>query len=281
MATAEGGSIAAGSTEAAATANFAQAQEVRMTDSGIESSDSELDNGTTGQPQQTVNTPQPSVLEQMNLMMKSLMQQQMDMFKEFQNSSTEKETKKTPERQTKQSENRIELKSFYRMDAFSGLEANYKNWSSNILTTAESVCPGFQQMVKIYMEGKETGWITEYADYELDHAELRAKEFQNLLCALTDGEAQLMIRNCKDGLESLHKLWQTYNRNTLGRSLRKYKDAIIPQPATHAGEVIMRITEWEAKVRDLNVEEGVNLDPMIMLATLTEICTPEIRDMVY
>ena len=131
------------------------------------------------------------------------------------------------------------------------------------------------------MEGKETGWITEYADYELDHAELRANEFHNLLCVLTAGEAQLMIRDCKDSLASWHKLWKTYNRKTLARSLRKYKDAIIPQPATHAGEVIMRITDWEAKVKDLNVEEGVNLDPMIMLATLTEICTPEICDMIY
>ena len=43
----------------------------------------------------------------------------------------------------------------------------------------------------------------------------------------------------------------------------------------------MRITEWEAKVKELNKEEGVTLDPMIMLATLTEICTAEIRDMIY
>ena len=90
-----------------------------------------------------------------------------------------------------------------------------------------------------------------------------------------------MIQSSKDGLESWHKLWRTYNRKTLARSLRTYKEAIIIQPATHAGEVIMRITEWESKVRDLYVEEGVVLDPMIMLATLTEICTPEIRDMIY
>ena len=60
-----------------------------------------------------------------------------------------------------------------------------------------------------------------------------------------------------------------------------YKEAISPKSATHAGEVIIRITEWESKVKDLNKEEDVTLDPMIMLATLTEICTPEIKDMIY
>ena len=101
------------------------------------------------------------------------------------------------------------------------------------------------------------------------------------MCILTAGEAKLMIRDCEDGLQAWHKLWQTYNRKTLARSLRKYKEAIIPNTATNSGEIITRINEWGAKVKELNKEEGVTLDPMIMLATLTEICTPDIRDMIY
>ena len=108
--------------------------------------------------------------------MQDMMKQQMEMFNRLMNKSTEKESKTYPDRQAKPSENRIELKSFYRMEAFSGLEANYKKWSFNILTTAEAICPGFQEMVKKYMETKEaTGWETAYTDYNLEHAELRAK----------------------------------------------------------------------------------------------------------
>ena len=82
-------------------------------------------------------------------------------------------------------------------------------------------------------------------------------------------------------MDAWYTLWQTYNRRTLAKSLRKYKQAAIPKTASHAGEVIARITEWESKVRDLQNEERVTLDPMILLATLTEICTPDIRDMIY
>ena len=90
-----------------------------------------------------------------------------------------------------------------------------------------------------------------------------------------------MIKDCLDGMDAWYTLWQTYNRRTLAKSLRKYKEAVIPKTASHAGEVIARITEWESKVRDLQNEERVTPDPMIMLATLTEICTPDIRDMIY
>ena len=115
---------------------------------GMESSDEDLGepmNGAAGQPNQsTANNPESNIMKTMQDMMK----QQMEMFNRLMDKSTEKESKTNPERQAKPSENRIELKSFYRMEAFSGLEANYKKWSFNILTTAEAICPGFQEMVK-------------------------------------------------------------------------------------------------------------------------------------
>ena len=101
------------------------------------------------------------------------------------------------------------------------------------------------------------------------------------MCILTAGEAKSIIRDSGDGLRAWHKLWQTYKRRTLARSLRKYKEAIMPKTATNPGEIISRINEWESKVKELQKEEGVTLDPMIMLATLTEITTPDIRDMIY
>ena len=60
-----------------------------------------------------------------------------------------------------------------------------------------------------------------------------------------------------------------------------YEDAIIPRSASHPGEIIGRIIEWAAKVKELAKEESITIDPMIMMATLTEICTPDIRDMIY
>ena len=157
-----------------------------------------MTNGAAEHPHQaSASNPENTLMATMQQMMK----QQMEMFNRLMNKTSEKESRTNPERQSKPHENRIELKSFYRMEAFSGLEANYKKWSFNILTTAEAICPGFQEMVKKYMETKDaTGWETAYTDYNLEHAELRAKEFQQLLCVLTEGEAQLIIKDCRDGL---------------------------------------------------------------------------------
>ena len=55
----------------------------------------------------------------------------------------------------------------------------------------------------------------------------------------------------------------------------------MPKSANNPGDIITRVNEWQSKVKELNKEENVILDPMILLATLTEICTPDIRDMVY
>ena len=211
-------------------------------------SDEEQQNGTPtptmGQPQQeqqngtptpTMGQPQQpmSILEQMNSMMSAFMQQQMQMterlIREMRESSggggsgggsgggNSDKTQRRPH------ENRLEPKSFHRMEQYIGGEGLYKDWSFDVLQTAESVCPGFNKMIQTYMEGKVTGWQTSYSDFDLEHAELRAKEFYSLLCVLTAGEAKLLIRDCGDGLEAWHTLWATYNRKTLARSLRMYK----------------------------------------------------------
>ena len=294
MATTEKGlAMAAGSHEATSTATFAHSQEVRMSDSDISSVDEEKGQASTEQlPRSTENPPQEisvfeKVTQHMNEMMMKLMQEQAKMterlFKEMRDTSSEKsrESGGGDKHQRRQHENRLEPKSFQRMNQFAGGEGLYREWSFDILITAEAVCPGITAMVEQYMKNREDGWYCHYSEFEMEHAEIRAKEFYNILCVLTAGEAKLSIRDCADGLEAWHKLWSTYNRKTLARSLRMYKEAISPKSATHAGEVIIRITEWEAKVKDLNKEEGVTLDPMIMLATLTEICTPEIKDMIY
>ena len=56
-----------------------------------------------------------------------------------------------------------------------------------------------------------------------DGNKLRSKEFYNLLFILTAGETKLLIRDCDDGLVAWGKLWSTYNRKTLARTLRMYK----------------------------------------------------------
>ena len=93
-----------------------------------------------------------------------------------------------------------------------GGHKDYKEWSFDIEATVESVCPGFKSMIREYMQGEDAGKAPDYQRFELEHAEIRSKEFYNLMCILTAGEAKLMIRDCEDGLQAWHKLWQTYKQ---------------------------------------------------------------------
>ena len=92
--------------------------------------------------------------EHMNTMMIKLMQEQTKMterlFKEIKDTSSEKGKEsgggdKYPRRQH---ENRLEPKSFQRMNQFAGGEGFYREWSFDVLITAEAVCPGISAMVE-------------------------------------------------------------------------------------------------------------------------------------
>ena len=89
----------------------------------------------------------------------------MKMFKDL----LESKGMRTPEKEwstaykpPRQHENRIEAKSFSRMSQFVGGETDYKEWSFDIETTVESVCPGFNAMLQTYMAGAEAGKVPEY-----------------------------------------------------------------------------------------------------------------------
>ena len=63
--------------------------------------------------------------------------------------------------------------------------------------------------------------------------------------------------------------------------MRKYKEVINPGKAKKTEDVISMIVAWEAKVIELEKEEGVNLGNMVKLAALTEITTEEVQDIIY
>ena len=178
-------------------------------------------------------------------------------------------------------ENRLDPKNFSRIPNFSGGESNYREWALTVERTAEATSPGMRAMITMYMDAKDE--TPDYPSYStaIEHAEIRSQELNNIIFMHTEGSANLLIRDCKNGLVAWKKLWMTYNRKTLARTLRMYKDAIMPKVAAHAGEIVARINEWESKLSELIKEEAIELDPMILLATLTEICTPDIKDMIY
>ena len=53
-------------------------------------------------------------------------------------------------------QNKIDPKSFSRIEQFQGGESGYKDWAMDVIRTTESVCPGFRAMVTEYMKYPQT-----------------------------------------------------------------------------------------------------------------------------
>ena len=81
---------------------------------------------------------------------------------------------------------------------------------------------------------------------------------------LTEGEAKSVIKSAtEDGFEAWHLLNQTYSRKTLAKTLRLYREASNPAPATQLSEVISKIAKWESKVQTVAKVTGMNVFNML------------------
>ena len=60
------------------------------------------------------------------------------------------------------------------------------------------------------------------------------------------------------------------------------RDALVPKKAANLGEVIMRISDWENKITELErLDPMYKLQPMMKTALITEICPGEVKDMIF
>ena len=121
------------------------------------------------------------------------------------------------------------------------------------------------------------------SDGELSKA---SKELYEVLCQLTGGQAKSLMRGIdgSDGLRAWRALHTTYARDTLARTLRLYREVINPTQCTSADHIITGIGKWETKLKELErhtCNQNARLPEMVKLAALTEICTNDIRDLVY
>ena len=85
-------------------------------------------------------------------------------------------------------------------------------------------------------------------EYKQDHSpiprdlNLRDKELYSIMCLLTEGEAKTAVKTQESGIAAYQKLYRTYSRSTLAKTIRIYKEALIPRKAATTEEVIARIT---------------------------------------
>ena len=172
------------------------------------------------------------------------------------------------------------------MNKFAGGDDAWKEWSFDFKVIAEAINPSLTKWFEVSErpDATEEALKREYGKPDVDPKDIgaKSKELSGLLCILTEGEAETMVRGQTDGFSAWALLHSTYSRTTLARTVRVLKEALVPRKAATISEVILKITEWENKVADLEkMEENYKFQPMIKIALLTEICPEEIKDLIF
>ena len=185
---------------------------------------------------------------------------------------------------------KLQEKDFRRVEKFAGGEDAWRAWEFDFKVALRATDKKVAEALEEIETPREPplGPITAeiiHADDPTYWAGLieRSKELCDVLCMLITGDAKAIIREVHggDGFAAWQSLLKAYSRKTLARSLRKYREVMNPQPVKDVTEILGFLAKWENKMKELERTENIKIPEMIKMAALTELCTEEIRDMIY
>ena len=177
-------------------------------------------------------------------------------------------------------------KDFRSVDKFDGTEKNWKAFEFDFRIAMRAVAPAVvEAMDQVAVTSSVvTGQrMEEHDDLAYEGMKERGAELFEVLCMRTSDSAKLMIREAQDsdGFAAWQILSKTFGRKTLANSLRKYREAVNPTQAKETSDIVGAITRWESAMKELERTEQEKIPEMIKLAALTQICTGDVRDMIY
>ena len=181
---------------------------------------------------------------------------------------------------------KLQEKDFRRVEKFSGGEDAWKAWEFDFkvaLRAADAVMGEALEAAELESKMVTIANFMELDDIKWDGLEERSKELYDILCMLTTGEAKAIIREVPggDGVMAWQLMTKAYARKTLARTLRRYREVMNPRQSKEVTDIVGSVAKWENKMKELERVEGVKIPEMIKMAALTEVCTEEIRDMIY
>ena len=180
---------------------------------------------------------------------------------------------------------RIIDKAFMLMTSFGNSEEEWNEYAKDFKSCVGSCCLKMVEAMN-KVEKQENPITVEYIEEnegeDWKGIKKRSGELYHILRMNLSGEAKVIIEEADgDGVRAWQLLAKAYSKRTLAKTLRKYKEVMSPGVAKGTDEVIQRLITWEAKVKDLEKEEGMQLNNMVKLAGMTEICTQEIQDHIF
>ena len=164
------------------------------------------------------------------------------------------------------------------MKMFSGDQKDWEEYSTKIrsqisagsLKVAQTLDWIETQMSEAELQ--QNDWAELIKDDEISATQVRemGAKLHNLLIGLTTGEANAMVRRCRDarGLLAWKRLCSTLNPRTLASGVKAISQVMNPQKIMSATKADTCIEAWEDKVVKLDVEYGETLSSKMKVAIL-------------
>ena len=152
---------------------------------------------------------------------------------------------------------------FRRMDKFTGADGTWQEWSFNLLMTVTQVEETLGKSLEEIKKKDEplSDHMFEGTDAFKDYMFFKDSDrikyggaLYGVLCSLTGGEANSVVRNVslgingsRCGFRAYYALNQRYNPKTTTRMLQCLTQAVSPVKVKNVREVPMAIERWESK----------------------------------
>ena len=172
-------------------------------------------------------------------------------------------------------------KVYSRLEKFSGEDSKWREWSYQfgVATNAYdrktgTVVEKVEAMDLIEVDAEDIALGLEVAEAEW-LTETKAELF-SVLCLLTAGEANMIVRGCedKDGYVAWKRLYDRYNPKTPASLTAAWREVVRPKKMKDLREAGKAIDVWEGKVAMLKKEHGeeptVGLKASLLLEMLPD-----------
>ena len=161
---------------------------------------------------------------------------------------------------------KLSVKTFNRVNKFAQGEAQWKefHFDFGVLIGAEYLpLLDTLKVVEQMTDETDTPMVRALDGEHADRLDLEkvSKELYEVLVTITEGEANLMVKNVinNDGVLAYHRLYRHYNRRTLARVLRMTREALHPKAVHDLKQLISKVVEWEDKLARMAAEHKETL----------------------
>ena len=179
----------------------------------------------------------------------------------------------------------LDERHFRRCDKLSG--TNWKEFSFQFKTAVGSASPKIRDVLEqVAKSGKDNDWdlffdlLPEWTDEE---ARKGGQEVYAALAALVTGDAMTVVRSVTNGngWEAWSRLHNRFDPRTPAKALMMMMAVLQTRRAKDSRELPNMVQDWEVKVKNLDVEHEIKLDPKIKIALMTSFLPADLQDLVF